>query len=127
MKTLLAAVIALGILAPAALAASHPSLKVSPSTVTAGNRVRLSGLVGNGCHKGSQVTITSRAFKGSTTHKLDGIPAVLTTVGKNHSFSVRVKIRQAVVSGTYKVGGRCGAGNFARAALTVQSGSPGFY
>ncbi len=125
MKRFIAALAAFAIFAPAALAASH-YLKVSPSTVTAGKTVRLYGSVGTGCAKGDQVTITSKAFRGATKHEFAGLPAVLTKVGKNHRFSVRVTIRTSIRAGSYHVGGRCGGGSFGAATLRVTSG-PGFY
>jgi hypothetical protein len=124
MRKLIATIVAFGLLASPALAASH-FLKASPSTMSAGTAtpVRLYGSVGTGCAKGDQVTLTSKAFKGATKHTFAGLPAVLTKVGKNHKFSVRVTIKGSIKQGNYHIGGRCGGGNFGSATLVVL----GFY
>jgi hypothetical protein len=118
MKRLIAVLAVFAVAAPAALAASH-FLKVSPSTVKAGKSVTLSGSVGSGCAKGSQVTITSKAFKGATMHEFAGVPAVYATVKKGGKFSTKVTIKKAIKAGKYHVGGRCGGGNFGSATLKV--------
>jgi hypothetical protein len=124
MRKLIATIAAFGFLASPALAASH-FVKLSPSTVNAGTAttVRAFGSVGNGCAKGDQVILTSKAFKGATKRSFAGVPAVFTKVGKNHKFSVRVTITRQVKQGNYRVGGRCGGGNFGSATLYVL----GFY
>jgi hypothetical protein len=97
-------------------------VKVSPSTVKAGNSTSVSGAVGNGCKKPGQVTIFSRAFKGATRHEFAGVPAIFTTTNRKGKFSKRVTIKKTVKPGSYDVGGRCGGGNFGSATLRVTRG-----
>jgi hypothetical protein len=121
MKRFLGTVLAFALLAPVALASAH-FLKVSPGTVKRGNRVTVSGSVGNGCqtgHKGDVATIFSRAFKGSTSQNFAGVPAVVASVRKGDRFSFKIRIRKAIKKGRYHVGGRCGGGNFGSATLKV--------
>jgi hypothetical protein len=122
LKKLIGAIAALGILAPAAGAASH-FVKVSPSSTAAGQQVRVYGTV-TGCQQHDQVIITSRAFKGATKHKFAGVPALLLKQNAQHKFSAKVKIKQAVMAGNYKVSGRCGGGTFGHTTLTI---TPPFY
>lgn len=136
MKKLIAALVALAVFAPAALAATH-SLKVTPSSVAVGKTVTVSGSVGNGCqigHKGDAATIFSKAFKGATKTNFAGVPSVSASLvnSKNGAFSVKVKLSKNVKAGKYSVGGRCGGGNFGSATLKVTnpgstSGLPGEY
>ncbi len=118
MRKLIAALCALAVFAPAALAASH-FVKVSPSTVKAGKTVRVFGSVGTGCGKTDTVIVFSRAFKGATTHEFGGVPALFLKQDKHHDFSAKVTIRKAIKPGRYHVGGRCGGGNFGSATLKV--------
>jgi hypothetical protein len=128
MKKFSAAFAALAVAAPGAMAAGNSSthfVKVQPSAVKKGKKVRVYGSVaGGGCAKGSQATLYSRAFKGSK-HNFAGIPAVFATVDNNFNFSVKVKISKKVKKGKYKVSGRCGGGNFGRATLTVKKAGSG--
>lgn len=124
MKKLIAPVTLLAVCAPAALATSA-GLKASPSHVQQGSSTRLFGTTGNGCHRGSQVTIYSKAFRGSTTHRFAGVPAVFAKVGSNHKFSTHVTIQSSTSPRKYSVGARCGGGTFGHATLTVTS--VGFY
>src|SRR5919201_1092766 len=99
MKKLTAALAALAVSAPAALAASSTHvLKVSPNPAKAGTTVRLFGSVGTGCAK---------AFKGATTKEFAGIPAVFTKVGKHGKFSRKLKLSAKLKPRKYHVGGRC--------------------
>jgi hypothetical protein len=123
-KKLIAALMALAVFAPAALASSTHFLKVTPGSATAGKTVTVSGSVGNGCQtgrKGDGATIFSNAFKGATKQSFAGEPSVSASLGtsKNGAFSVKVKLSTKVAAGTYKVGGRCGGGNFGSATLKV--------
>jgi hypothetical protein len=121
MKRFLGTVLVFALIAPAALASAH-YLKVSPGTVKRGNRVMVSGSVGNGCetgHKGDVATIYSNAFKGSTSQNFAGIPAVFASLQKGDKFSFKIKIRKAIKKGSYHIGGRCGGGNFGSATLKV--------
>jgi hypothetical protein len=121
MKWFLGTVLAFALLAPFALADAH-FLRVSPGTVKRGNRVTVSGSVGNGCqtgHKGDVATIFSRAFKGSANQNFAGVPAVFASVRQGEKFSFMIRIRTAIKKGSYHVGGRCGGGNFGSATLKV--------
>lgn len=94
-------------------------LKVSPSTVKAGRTVALTGSVGNGCRTPGQVTLYSSAFKGATAHRFAGVPAVYAQANKHGAFSTNVTIKRTVKRGSYRIGGRCGGGNFGSATLKV--------
>jgi hypothetical protein len=127
-KKLLAALTALALTAPAAALAVTPSgytdplahgVHVSPSSVKAGQTVRLFGSVGSGCAKGDAVTIYSRAFKGATSANFAGVPSVSATVGNGKKFSRKLKLSSKVKPGKYHVGARCGGGNLGAATLTV--------
>jgi hypothetical protein len=118
MRKLIAALCALAVFAPAALAASH-FVKVSPSTVKAGKTIRVFGSVGTGCAKIDVVIVYSRAFKGATTHEFAGVPALYLKQNKHHGFSAKVTIRKTIKPGRYHVGGRCGGGNFGSTTLRV--------
>lgn len=136
MKKLIAALLALAVFAPAALAATH-SIKVTPSSVAGGKTVTVSGSVGKGCrtgHKGDAATIISRAFKGATKANFAGVPSVSASLAgsKSGSFSIKVKLAGNVKAGKYSVSGRCGGGNFGSTTLKVTnpgstSGLPGAY
>ncbi len=136
MKKLIAALVALAVLAPAALAATQ-SLKVTPGNAAAGKTVTVSGSVGSGCqtgHSGDAATIISKAFKGATQTNFAGVPSVSASLANstNGSFSVKVKLAKKVKAGKYQVSGRCGGGNFGSVMLKVTkavstSGLPGEY
>lgn len=136
MKKLVAALVALAVAAPTALAASH-FVKVSPSKTKAGKTVKVFGSVGNGCqtgHKGDVAIIFSRAFKGATKQSFASVPAVYASLSKskNGAFSFKVKLSSKLKAGTYSVSGRCGGGNFGSTKLTVKragstGGSTGYY
>lgn len=124
MKKLIVALVGLAVFAPEALAASH-FLKVSPSKVSAGKTVTVSGSVGNGCqtgHTGDVATIFSKAFKGATKQNFGGVPSVSASLANSTSgaFSIKVKLSKKVKAGSYSVGGRCGGGNFGSTTLKVK-------
>ena len=135
MKKLIAALGALAVFAPAALAATQ-SLKVTPGKVAPGKTVTVSGSVGTGCqtgHTGDAVTIISKAFKGATKTNFAGVPSVSASLASSTtgSFSIKVKLAK-IKTGKYSVTGRCGGGNFGPATLKVAkavstSGLPGEY
>jgi hypothetical protein len=136
-KKLIAALVALAVFAPAALAASSHFVKVAPGSVAQGKTVTVSGSVGNGCqtnHQGDAATIISKAFKGATKKNFAGVPSVSASLAKskNGSFSIKVKLAKNVKTGKYSVSGRCGGGNFGSTTLKVTkpgstSGLPGAY
>ncbi len=94
-------------------------LKVTPSTVKAGKTVTLAGSVGKGCRTPGQVTLYSSAFKGATAHRFAGVPAVYAKANKRGAFSTNVAIKRTIKRGSYRIGGRCGGGNFGSATLKV--------
>jgi hypothetical protein len=136
-KKLIAALVALAVFAPAALAATQ-SLKVTPGKVAPGKTVTVSGSVGTGCQTGKNgdaVTIISKAFKGVAGSKnFAGVPSVSASLASSTtgSFSIKVKLAKKVKTGKYSVTGRCGGGNFGPATLKVAkavstTGLPGEY
>ena len=97
--------------------AAGPSIKTKPKRVAAGQRVRVYGLAG-GCPQGDEVTLMSEAFPKD--HEFAGIPAVFAKVDRHDSYSVRVRIPVATAAGHYRIGARCGGGNFGvRGSLEV--------
>jgi hypothetical protein len=99
----------------------HPThyLKVSPTSVKAGHAATVHGSVGHGCQTPGRVTLYSVAFAGATTHTFAGLPAVYATASKKGVFSKRITINKSVKRGSYRIGGRCGGGNFGSAKLKV--------
>jgi hypothetical protein len=110
---LIGAVIAAG--APATSSAAV--LRVSRTSVPAGDTVRVSGSAGGGCARGDTVTITSRAF--DPAREFAGVPAIFARAARNGSFSVRTLIPVTLVAGRYAVSGRCGGGTFGSTSLRV--------
>jgi hypothetical protein len=102
--------LAIGVLLalPAGAVAVGPSIHVSPTTVNAGQHVRVYGRAG-GCPAGDQVTLISRAFR--HTHDFAGLPAVFTKVGAGDHYTVRVRIPSSR-HGRYAITARCGGANF---------------
>jgi hypothetical protein len=134
-KKLIAALVALAVLAPAALASSSHFLTVSPSKVRRGKTVTISGSVAGGCqtgHQGDVAIIFSRAFKGATTHRFAGIPSISVSLARSihGGFSTKLNISRKVNPGKYFVTGRCGGGNFGSTTLRIRrppSGLPQGY
>jgi len=113
---LAAACVSLGVLAAPAIAAS-PSIKVSPTSVAAGHKVKVFGVV-PGCVPGGQVVLLSKAFP--STNEFAGLPAVYAIVAAHSAYSVTVKIPAGKKAGKYTITGRCGGGNLGKVAhLTV--------
>jgi hypothetical protein len=104
-------------LAGPAVAAATPLIHATPASVARGHKVRLHGTI-RGCPKGDQVTLLSKAFKGSGL-SFAGVPAVFAVVGRHHHYSVVYRIRKKVTKKTYSLRGRCGGGNFGHGSLTV--------
>jgi hypothetical protein len=90
------------------VAATPPSLSLTPSTVRAGHAVRISGSA-DGCPVGDDVTILSHAFV--HTHDFAGVPAVLAPVRRGGKFSATTTIPRSRRAGRYSVTARCGGGN----------------
>jgi hypothetical protein len=91
-----------------AAGASAPSLSLSPTTVRAGNLVRISGSA-DGCNVGNTVFVISRAFP--HTHEFAGVSAVLAKVRTGGRFSATTRIPRSRRPGRYGVTARCGGGN----------------
>jgi hypothetical protein len=85
------------------------SIQVRPSSVPAGDRVRVFGSAG-GCRPGDAVTLISKAFPHA--HDFAGVPAVFAKVQRNDSYSARVRIPASRRPGRYAITARCGGGNF---------------
>jgi hypothetical protein len=126
LKKLIATLIGLAALAPAALAAA-PShfLKVSPNPTNPGATIKISGSVGHGCqtgHKHDVAIIYSKAFAGITKTKFAGVPSISVSLAKSKhgSFSKSVTLDSNVNPGTYTVSGRCGGGKFGSTKETIQ-------
>lgn len=135
MKKLIAALVALAVCAPSALAATTHSLSVSPSKTNPGKTVTISGSVDHGCqigHKNDVATIYSKAFAGITKKNFAGVPSISVSLAKSKTgtFSTKVTLSKKLKTGAYSVGGRCGGGKFGSATLKVskpapQQGNPG--
>jgi hypothetical protein len=99
------------------------TLRVAPTSVTAGDTVTVSGSVGPG-QAGSAcataVMLLSRAFV--PTHEFAGVPVVVAAVKAGGRFTATTTIPRATPAGTYPISGRCGGGNLgASATLTVRA------
>ena len=114
------------LVAPAGASSEPVRLKVSPSSVTAGDRVTLSGSVGSpksvagsGCATG--VKLLSRAF--DSTQEFADVPALGAAVRPNGTFAITT-ISRSRTAGTYSITGRCGGASFAGATLAVRAATP---
>lgn len=96
-------------------------VKVSPRTVKAGNRITVSGEVGNRCKKPNRVTIYSRAFKGAARHKVASVPAVFARANRTGKFSKRITIKTTMRPGRYRVRARCRSASIGSTALAIKS------
>jgi hypothetical protein len=108
---------------PAGARSEPVRLRVSPSSVTAGDRVTLSGAVGQESVAGSEcatgVKLLSRAF--ASTQEFAGVPALGAAVRPNGTFTTTTIIPRSRAAGTYPITGRCGGANFAGATLQVRA------
>jgi hypothetical protein len=111
---------------PAGARSEPVRLRVSPSSVTAGDRVTLSGAVGQESVAGSEcatgVKLLSRAF--ASTQEFAGVPALGAAVRPNGTFTTTTIIPRSRAAGTYPITGRCGGANFAGATLVVRAATP---
>lgn len=114
-----------GVLVPAApaWAASATTLQVSPSAITAGDTVVVSGSVGPapaGSACATSLTLLSSAFV--HTDEFAGVPAVIAAVKPGGTFTTATRIPRSTPAGTYTISGRCGGGNLGvSATLTVRA------
>jgi hypothetical protein len=117
-----------GMLAPAAPASAAPAttLRVSPSSVTAGGTVVVSGSVGPapaGSACASSLMLLSRAFV--PTDEFAGVPALTAAVKPDGTFTTTTRIPRSTPGGTYAISGRCGGGNLGVVAtLEVRAAPP---
>jgi hypothetical protein len=114
-KRVIAMALASSVGAPAG--ADAAALHVTPSSVPAGDVVRVFGSVGGGCARGDTATLFSRAF--NPRHEFAGVPAIFARAGRNGGFSTTTSIPLGRAAGIYSVGGRCGGGAFGHASLRV--------
>ena len=100
------------------------ALHVSPSSVTAGDRVILYGSVGRpesvaGSECATGVKLLSRAFE--STQEFADVPALSAAVRSDGTFTTTTTIPAFRAAGTYPITGRCGGANFAGATLVVRA------
>jgi len=88
--------------------AAGTSIHVRPHRVEAGKRVHIKGSA-DGCGRGSQVTLLSRAF--SYRHDFASVSAVFTHVRRGGKFERRARIPARRAPGRYAVRLRCAGGN----------------
>jgi hypothetical protein len=116
-----------GMLAPAAPASAAPAatLRVSPSSVTAGDTVVVSGSVGPspaGSACASSLMLLSNAFV--PTDEFAGVPALTAAVKPDGTFTTTTRIPRSTPAGTYTVSGRCGGGNIGVVATLEVRAAP---
>jgi hypothetical protein len=119
MKNAIALAAVTAMCVPAVGLASTPSVQVSPKTIPAGDQVTVSGTTGPRCGQAKRITVFSRAFAGSTSHKWMGIPAVSAKVRRNHRWSTKVTISSNLGPFTYRVTARCHTQTLGHTFLTV--------
>jgi hypothetical protein len=113
--------------APAGASSEPAKLQVSPSSVTAGYRVTLSGSVGSpesmpGSECATGVSLLSRAF--DSTQEFADVPALGAAVRPDGTFTTSTIVPRSRAAGTYSITGRCGGANFAGAILVVRAATP---
>jgi hypothetical protein len=116
-----------GVLAPAApaWAASATTLQVSPSAITAGDTVVVSGSVGpapTGSACATSVMLLSSAF--APIEEFAGVPAVMAAVRPDGTFAATTRIPLSTPAGTYDLSGRCGGGNIGVSATLKVRAAP---
>ena len=119
MKNAMALAAVTAMCVPAVGLAATPSVKVSPKKMPAGDQVTVSGTTGPRCGQAKRITIFSRAFAGSTSHKWKGVPAVSANVRRNHKWSTKVTISSNVAPFKYRVTARCHTHTLGHTFLTV--------
>lgn len=106
-------ILALSLIAVGAAFAAGTSLHVTPSVVSPGGRVTVTGNA-DGCPRGDSVTIISRAF--SRTHTFAGVGAIFAKVRAHGAFAASGRVRTNAKTGRYAITARCGGGNLGVAA-----------
>ena len=100
------------------------NVRVSPSSVAAGDSVTLSGSVGDpesvaGSECATGIKLLSRAFE--STQEFAGWPALGVAVRPDGTFTTTTIIPRSRAAGTYPITGRCGGGNFGGPTLEVRA------
>ena len=113
---------ALALIVLGAASAVAATITVTPSTVSTGGQVTVSGDVlangSPGCTVPGDVTLVSPAFDGLG--EFAGVGATIATADASGNFTTTVTLSPSVAPGTYEITGRCGGGNLGvSAALTV--------
>jgi hypothetical protein len=106
-------------------AAPATTLQVSPSSITAGDTVVVSGSLGPapaGSECATGLTLLSNAFV--DTHDFAGVPAIGAAVKPDGTFAVTTGIPRSKAAGTYPISGRCGGGNIGVSATLVVRAAP---
>jgi hypothetical protein len=118
--------IAVAVVGATALPASAATITVSPTSVTPGATVTVSGdVLANGtraCAAGNDVTLVSNAFAGLG--EFAGQGAVTAPVDTTGHFSKSVTLTSSVPAGTYPISGRCGGANLGVQATLTVGGQP---
>jgi hypothetical protein len=97
------------------------SIRVSPSSVAAGDTVIVSGSVGPnsaGSECATGVRLLSRAF--DSNQEFADVPALGAAVRPDGTFRTITVIPRSRAAGTYPITGRCGGGNFGGTTLEVR-------
>lgn len=66
----------------------------------------ISGVAPTGIKRGAKLTLMSDAFPGA--HKVNGIPAITTSVRKGGTYSTTVRVPASTKAKTYAITGRVG-------------------
>jgi hypothetical protein len=94
-------------LATPAAAAPTTSLHVTPTTVTAGGSVLVSGT----CEANTNGFALSHAFLHDASHDFAGVGAASFQTDASGAFAVTAQVPASIPPGNYDVTGRCGGGN----------------
>jgi|GEM_PF-5252238 len=123
---LVAAFVGFGILVATPGFVSAASINVSPTTVSPGGDVRLTGDIladgTPGCDVTGTVTLISDALAGLG--EFAGVGAVDLPLDATGHFDSTVTLSASVAPGTYSIGGRCGGGNLGVSATVVVGALP---
>jgi hypothetical protein len=106
-------------------AAPASTLRVSPSSITAGGTVVVSGSVGPapaGSACASGLMLLSRAF--APTDEFAGVPALTAALKPGGTFTTTARIPRSTPAGTYTISGRCGGGNLGVVATLAVRSAP---
>jgi hypothetical protein len=105
------------------MAAPYSTVNASPTTVTAGQRVKITGSGPKDARTGKWITLLSDAF--ASGHTVNGIPAVRTQILVNGEYSVTATIRSGLRPTNYAVLGMYNGRGFDTVAwLNVRAPRP---